>query len=45
MAKRRVPPFRFRTKAAAHSGGKLKAGCRTIRVRGSVRYLCKLHGA
>lgn len=42
MAKRKAPPFRFRTYAQSHKGGKLRAGCRAIRVRGSTRWLCKL---
>lgn len=39
--KRKAPPFRFVTKAKAHSDGHLKAGCRQIRVRGGLRFLCE----
>lgn len=41
---RKVPPFRFRTKADATKGGKLKPGCRRIKVKGATRYLCALSG-
>ncbi len=42
MAKKTPPPFRFKSYADAHKGGKLKAGCRTIKVQGKSRYLCKI---
>lgn len=41
MAKRKAPPFRFVKKAAAHSDGKLKPGCRQVRTPFGVRFLCK----
>lgn len=42
MAKRKAPPFSFKSYADAHKDGKLKSGCRTIKVQGKNRYLCKI---
>lgn len=37
---RRLPPFRFASKAAAHSGGKLKPRCKRVSTPTGTRYLC-----
>lgn len=38
---RKTPPFKFASRAAAHSNGKLRPGCRTVRTPTGTRFLCK----